>query len=49
MRFEVRQEPGVALTPAEIVFKVGFEELKYWCERENRWLMPKGKIKFMAE
>ncbi len=34
---------------AEIGFNVGFEELKYWSEKENRWLMPKGRIKFMAE
>ena len=43
---------SVELAPGEkkrIEFAVGFEELKYWSEKENRWLMPKGDIAFHAE
>ncbi|MBP5791187.1 MAG: fibronectin type III-like domain-contianing protein [Kiritimatiellae bacterium] len=43
---------SVCLKPGEsttVEFKVGFEELKYWSDKENRWLMPNGNIKFTAE
>ena len=40
---------SVELAPhesTELRFKLGFEELKYWSEKEGRWRMPKGDIAF---
>ena len=43
---------SVNLGPGEskvVEFRPGFEELKYWSEKEGRWLMPEGQISFTAE
>ena len=42
----VRLGPGESRT---VSFDVGFEELKYWSEKDGRWLMPEGEIAFKAE
>lgn len=42
---------SVQLAPGEsttIEFRIGFEELKYWSEKENRWMMPQGEVEFQA-
>lgn len=43
---------SVTLAPGEtanVSFNIGFEELKYWSESDNRWRMPEGTIKFSAD
>lgn len=43
---------SVVLAPgesAEVRFKVGFEELKYWSEADSCWKMPAGEIAFAVD